>query len=190
MSNPIWIHNCAGKKVNLRDLQEDDIDSVEDIARTLSNLCRFGGRGLSFYSVAEHSVLVSRILDDQTNDPELAMQGLLHDAGEAYVQDIVSPVKYTLQDYLELEAQVERVLFEKFGLPYPMTSVVKEADIEALSIEKTMFFPDLELMYAAKNISDIPAHLEPQSLLPDDAYDFFIQEYHYLLDKIRIVNIE
>ena len=81
----------TGKEFYPLDPNPADID-IKDIAHALSNCCRFAGHIKSFYSVAQHSVIVSELCE-----PENALAGLLHDASEAYLSDIARPVKYTEQ---------------------------------------------------------------------------------------------
>jgi len=91
-----WMTTATGRKVWPLDLRPDEVD-LEDIAIALSNLCRFGGRCRQFYSVAQHSLWVA----DQVKElrPELELCALLHDAAEAYVGDVVSPIKPWLGVY-------------------------------------------------------------------------------------------
>src|SRR5690349_6806238 len=77
---------------------------LEDIAHALSHLCRYTGHCNRFYSVAEHSVIVSLMVPP--SEPKLAMQGLLHDATEAYVNDLARPLKDLLPEYKEIEMRV------------------------------------------------------------------------------------
>jgi hypothetical protein len=64
---------------------------IMDVAQGLSHVCRFAGQVKVFYSVAQHSVLVSKLLDDRT-----ALWGLLHDASEAYLHDLTRPLKHAM----------------------------------------------------------------------------------------------
>lgn len=118
------------------DPNPDDI-LIEDIAQALSNNCRFCGHVKIHYSVAQHSVIVSQLCD-----PENALAGLLHDASEAYLSDITRPVKYTqkMEGYREIEHNLERVIAQKFGLPFPMTKDIKRADDMALMSEGCVLF--------------------------------------------------
>ncbi len=84
---------------------------IDTIARALSNLCRFNGQIEKFYSVAQHSVLCSYIVPE-----EFAMQALFHDAAEAYIGDITTPLKILLHDYREIEKRVEFDIFKKLGI--------------------------------------------------------------------------
>jgi hypothetical protein len=118
------------------DPDPNEID-IQDIAHALANNCRWTGHTKQFYSVAQHCVMVSNLVE-----PENALAGLLHDASEAYLSDISRPVKYSeaLEGYREVEARLERVINEKFGVPYPMTEDVKRADDMMLVAEGFYLF--------------------------------------------------
>jgi hypothetical protein len=120
---------------------------IFDIAHALGRICRFGGHvSCDHYSVAQHSVLVSRIVP-----PSMALAGLLHDASEAYIGDIVRPFKlalYTLeathegctvvnvQHISELERRWHWRIADTFGIPRTMPPEVKAADWTALWTER------------------------------------------------------
>lgn len=130
-----WIQTYTGKRWNFFDCKPEDVH-LEDIARALSNLCRFTGHCKCFYSVAQHSVLVSQ----NTSNPLL---GLLHDAPEAYVGDISRPLKHAIRDsgardvLREADQLAERAVFARFGLaPTPNDLLcLKEADMRMLVTE-------------------------------------------------------
>lgn len=96
---------------------------IDVIAHALSNLCRFTGHTHRHYSVAEHCVLVSRIVP-----AEFALDGLMHDAAEAYLGDVASPLKAMLPEYKRIEARVEAALAKHFNLAFPIPPEVKHAD--------------------------------------------------------------
>lgn len=108
--------------------------NILDIAHALSGVGRFGGHLRETYNVAHHSVLVSRLCK-----PENALWGLLHDAAEAYLGDMVSPIKRTLPDFIELERIMQRAICEKFNIPVEQPPDVKDADNIAYSIESWSF---------------------------------------------------
>jgi len=106
---------------------------IEDIARSLSNLCRYNGHVREFYSVAEHSYWVSH--DVPLKD---ALWGLLHDASEAYLGDMMSPLKYHTplgEQYRQIEAVVMGAVCQRFSLPPTMPPSVARADHAQLQRE-------------------------------------------------------
>lgn len=115
-----------------------DLIRIEDIAHALSNQCRFTGHTREFYSVAEHSLMVSRMVP-----PKDALWGLLHDASEAYLSDIASPVKHTeaYTAYREAEEVLMFCIAQAFGLPTPEPPAVRIADRLALGVEARDLMP-------------------------------------------------
>lgn len=125
-----YIQTLSGKHINYLDIHHEDI-VIEDIATALSHTCRFAGHLPEFYSVAQHSVLVSQLVP-----AEFALEALLHDAAEAYCQDIPAPLKRLLPDYQRIEAYVDSEIRAKFGLPAHQHDTVKYADLVMLGTER------------------------------------------------------
>jgi 5'-deoxynucleotidase YfbR-like HD superfamily hydrolase len=134
-----WIQTFTGKQFFPLHPKPQQI-CIRDIAHALSNICRFNGHSLRHYSVAEHSVRVCCLLNDR--GPAEQLWGLLHDAAEAYLGDIVSPVKPRLfvhfagvcqyadetHSFSRIEDELLRLVIERFGLTWPMPESVKAAD--------------------------------------------------------------
>jgi hypothetical protein len=116
------ITTVAGNYFDILKPQEYEFDILE-IATALSNICRYTGHVNRFYSVAEHSVCVSRLVPDG-----LALCGLLHDASEAYLGDVSSPLKKLLPEYKAIEENVERAIASHFGIPFPYPEEIHKAD--------------------------------------------------------------
>lgn len=110
---------------------ERSVYDIRDIARGLSHTARFSGQTDRAYYVAQHSVLVSRVVPE-----EHALAGLLHDAVEAFMADVPSPLKRMLPGYIELEKRAEADLCKRFGVKFPLHPCIKEADIKVFLAER------------------------------------------------------
>lgn len=172
--SPFWIQTFTGKRFDLLNPTIDMI-CLKDIAISLSNLCRYTGSISYFYSVAEHSINVSSLLDD-----DLKVYGLLHDAAEAYIGDINSPLKSIINKLTngrlrQIENRIQDLIFEKFNLDdkYDKDSV-HNADIMMLITEhKQLFENDLE-WECDKELSY--THIKLNLWHPITAYSRFIAE--------------
>lgn len=125
-----WIQTYTGKAFHLDDPSPDDVDK-RDIAHALSMICRYGGHTSKFYSVGEHCVLMSYMVQ-----PENALAALLHDATEAYVSDMVRPLKRMLPEYEKIEQRVWEAICTVYGLSTDLPAEVKEADSRILADER------------------------------------------------------
>jgi uncharacterized protein len=134
-----WIITFTGARIEPMSPDPQDIH-VEDIAHSLANQCRFTGHVSSFYSTAQHCVLGSYLVPDEDR-----LAFLLHDASEAYISDIASPVKNHPDFgayYGIAEERLERAIAERFSLPYPMPDAVKVADKMMLRAEQRDLMPN------------------------------------------------
>ena len=120
---------ASGRSFFPLDPREDEI-FIEDIADSLSNLCRYNGHCKPFYSVAQHSLHVMSLVPD-----EYKMTALLHDVTEAYLGDMIRPIKVVMPEFREIENRLYSVIARKFGLHDPVPECVKHADNIALATE-------------------------------------------------------
>lgn len=147
---PTDTFGCVNHTIRLRsghyfDLADPRPDAFEfaDIAGALSKVCRFGGQCPEFYSVAEHLWHCTMLAqeDGLTRDERVAV--LLHDAAEAFVGDVVKPLKALLPEYAAVELAVERAVGERFGVDFAAhAEAVKKIDREVLIAERRAMFGD------------------------------------------------
>ncbi len=123
-----WIITYTGKRFYPLDPRVEDID-ILDIAHSLSTINRFTGHARFPYSVAQHCIEVSYEID-----PEFALAGLLHDATEAYVNDLAKPVKRSLPEYCAMEDRIHEVISTKFDVD-TKAPAIKVVDSRALVTE-------------------------------------------------------
>ncbi len=149
----------------LDDLRVEHID-IEDIAHALSMQCRFNGITPHFYSVAEHSVLVSQFCD-----PGYQKAGLLHDAHEAYIGDITRPVKDIIgKDFLLLIDVIDNLIMKKFNVILN-TAHISTIDDMVLHTEISKFFCSLNSP-AVKSCWDMIQHFSPA-----EAKEYFLERW-------------
>ena len=157
-----WIMTYTRKKFYPLAPKQEDIE-IEDIAHSLSMLCRFNGHCPKFYSVAEHSILVSSLLPKKYK-----LWGLIHDAGEAYLSDIPRPIKNDLIGFESYEENILKLIIQGHKLSFPMPREVKTADDQALKIELDHFFYE---KHSAKILN----------LAPEIAKEQFLKLYQNLI---------
>lgn len=171
-----WIQSFTGKKLFPLDPRNEDI-CIRDIAHSLSNICRFAGQVLNFYSVAQHSVLVSYM------SGPFAEHGLLHDASEGCgLGDLVKPIKRldAFAGYREAEARMQTLIYRKFGLDPVEPEEVKEADTRIFATEardlRSITHPDWVAPCAPYPFTIIP-------LPPKEAEALFLDRFKELMLK-------
>lgn len=142
------------------------------IARGLANTCRFGGQCDPFYSVAEHSIWVSRIVPRK-----LALVGLLHDAAEAFVGDMPKPLKELLPDYQSVERRVEHWVLGAFGIAC-LPAEIKRADMIMLATEQHLLMRNYDKWTWTGQVE--PLDIELECLPPADAYHSFLARWDEL----------
>lgn len=180
-----WIETVSGIQFPFIDPQIEHVN-IKDIAHALSLNCRFVGQCSQFYSIAEHSWHVARLLDGTPLSVQLA--GLLHDGSEAYLTDIASPVKAHLPDYKVIEDNIHSVIFRKYGLEFPMHPAVKQADLTMLSTEAHYLMPGKGNNWDTwKYIKRPPvmAGYKPIGMGPDTAKQLFMDKFFELSIAIR-----
>ncbi|MFN4278320.1 MAG: transcriptional regulator [Ferrovibrio sp.] len=149
---------------------------IDDIAEALAKQCRYNGHCKPFYSVAQHSVLVSLVVP-----PKHALAGLMHDAAEAYIGDTVRPLKMVLEKAAPgvlrgIADRIDRAIAERFLIPPAPFEVIKHADNTVLATEKR------DLMEEGGDWGPLPEPL-PVRIVPltwEAAKEQFLQRFRQL----------
>lgn len=184
-----FIETVSGKEFHFLDPKPEDIE-IEDIAYSLANQCRFTGH-VPFYSVAEHSLLVAAQFAD-SGDKQLMLAALLHDASEAYLSDIASPIKQFLPEYTKMEEKLQTAIYNKFNIDYnKYADKVKQADIQQLYNEAHYLLKSggkTWKMFEGKELSP-QVKYRPCLLHPRDAFGSFMEIFIYTTqeDKPRVI---
>lgn len=182
-----WQRMLSGRRLNLLDPSPFDIE-IEDIAQGLSKVARWNGQTLGdhAFSVAQHSLLVLQILD-QENGPypnTLRLGTLLHDAAEYVIGDLISPFKRAINlEYKAFENQILGAIRLRFGLDARMTRLeerlIKKADSQAAYLEATQlagFSPQ-----EARHLFDVPKQIRALKPLPaPDAKTQFLEKFNQI----------
>ncbi len=171
-----WIQTFTGQRFWPLDPHPAEI-AIEDIAHALAMKCRYGGHCLAFYSVAEHSVLLSQAVEARH-----ARWALLHDAAEAYLADVPRPVKPELTGWKAIEAAVMRAVCLRFGLDTQEPAEVKAADTAILADEKW------QVMAEGPAWGAIPARglgVAVRCLPPPEAKALFLARFAELFGEAR-----
>jgi len=171
-----YLQTVSGRWVNPFDPDPEQLDPG-DIARALANQCRFGGHSRVFYSVAQHSVIVSRLVEERGGDAEDVFAALMHDASEAYLGDMPHPLKHRSPlgaAFMEAEQHLEDAIRARFGIRAGVPEI-KRADRALLATERRAFsaeswhWPELEGVE--------PLDLELEAWPPDSAAEEFATRF-------------
>lgn len=169
--NTLYTKDCirtvSGKFVNVFE-PEPDMICIEDIAHALSHMCRFGGHLPKFYSVAQHSLLCAEVAE-----PQHTLQALMHDAAEAYLLDIPSPIKNRLPEYKRIEDNLMQLIAEKYGFDYPLSDEVKKIDRQMLEYE-------YEHIMLATPVKTKTYYHPIEIFTPQQAKQLFIEKFNEL----------
>lgn len=148
---------------------------IETIAHALAHICRFTGHTRVFYSVAQHSVHVSHLVE-----PEHQLAALLHDAPEAFIGDVSKPLKGLLPDYADLERKIEAAVFARFELPEKLHASIKQADLVMLLTEARDLMPEHDNANWAARMHAEPLKEKVTPWSSDRAKTEFLRRYSEL----------
>lgn len=137
ISNPAfpWMQTFSG--IQFAPMAPEPQFSLKDIVWALSHVNRYSGHCLWPYSVLHHSCFIASRMFIDIGDSKLALQGLMHDATEAYMGDVPRPIKRLVPKYTEVEEQMQKQLFTHFGIDPVMDPRVKDYDNRILMDERT-----------------------------------------------------
>jgi len=166
-STKTWMETFTGTKFYPMKAEVEDI-RIEDIAHSLANICRWGGHTKFHFSVASHSVMLSKLVP-----PRYALEALLHDATEAYLGDIPTPIKKTLPLYEKAEQKLAQAIYKHYKLQYPFPKEVEVFDDVCKQIEYHNLLED------GVKTDEV---LVPK-ITPKQSKEEFIKRFNQLMEK-------
>lgn len=176
-----YIITYSKKQVNPLQPKKEDI-VIEDIAHALSLLSRANGHSKTFYSVAQHCINCANEANARGHNKRIQLACLLHDGSEAYIGDVTRPFKKHLTYYLEIEAVLEKLIWEVFGLK----DITLEERKQIFSVDDdVLFYEFIHLM--DENIRDIPPILYSDIDVSERPFiqieEAFLELFGRLMDK-------
>lgn len=186
------MQTASGGKFFFLDPRPEEID-IRDIAHHLSMLCRWNGACRRFYSVAEHSVNVYRVVWTMTKSPHLALSALLHDAHEAYLGDITKPAKMAMQGLCDpgsephyfLSKKIQEAINRKFGCPPGKPLPVDVADVACLFAEaRALMPPESWHRECPAEIDGVAQEILIAQRAPEETPYFAAQEFLRVFGKV------
>jgi len=189
-----WQRMISGRRLDLLDPSPFDIE-IEDIAHGLARVARWNGQtmGDHAFSVAEHSVLVLRLVDILYPglDIRWRMAALLHDSSEYVIGDMISPFKAALGvDYREFEDRIEAAVHLRYGLPPHISKEVKRkikrADHISAYLEATQiagFTHDESVKFFGRPPAGLEITIKP--LPVKQAQTLFLETFEGLLKELE-----
>lgn len=192
-----WFQTFTGRVIDLDAHPKTWPIAIEDIAHALSLICRWSGHVKAFYSVAQHSVTMSCQVEDLQKHPERGLALLLHDASEAYLNDVISPLKRRVREggrpsrYDVLESKCQEAIATKFGLPVDAFAApeVKHLDLRMLMTEYRDLIPpfaggagelpDTVTGWAKSMPEPFKSIIVPKG--PHEAKELFLIQFHDLM---------
>jgi uncharacterized protein len=174
-----WILTASGRHVNLLRPEPEQID-IRDIATALSRECRFSGQTRLHYSVAQHSVVVSRYCVGYE------LEGLMHDAPEAYLRDIPEPLKELLGRYVEIESNIYQAIRARYGMPMEIPLLqVRKIDLRVLAAERRDLMPQDDRPWPClAGVRPVESRIHPWSI--EESRTAFLEKFFDLLQQSQI----
>lgn len=180
MLKPGWMMTCTGKILYPLEMRVEDI-CIADIAHHSAFQCRYAGAVKKHYSVAEHSVYISRFAE-----PEDRREALLHDAGEAYVQDLLMGLKHSglMEAYRELEKGIEALINQRFNINSTPESRarIKALDTRIVMDETRALLPDCTPFWEARKGLE-PLGMKVHGFKNIDAEMMFLRRFDRLFPE-------
>ena len=177
-----WIQTVTDERFDLLEPKPEQVNVIV-IAHALSRTCRFGGHVRQFYSVAQHSVLVSQRVPEPYR-----LHALLHDAAEAYIGDVTRPVKQVVNaisrnEFRAFEERIEGAIWKRFGIQWTEDAerTVAEADERMLATEAQAFFDD--------SVDDWVKKLKPAYPIPIKPLEPVNAQLLFLATFVELTNV-
>jgi len=169
----------SGRKISILYPGVEDIN-IEDIAHALSLQCRYNGHCNKFYSVAEHSILAARMFKARYGIKFECdfIYTLMHDAAEAYLGDIVHPIKSYLGEFKQYEENLLRCIANKFNLCWPVPKEIKEIDVAILHDESIQVMASKPQSWS--QITSLPLGIKIFGLEWQQAIKLFLVRYDWI----------
>lgn len=168
----------SGKRFNPTKAQIDDI-FIEDIAHALSLICRANGHLKLFYSIAQHSINCAKEAEARGHSIRIQLACLMHDASEAYIGDVISPLKRQLPDYLVFENDLQEIILKALNIP----EITLQEEQIVKEIDNCLLYHEFKILHGDELLDYVPdIHIDVENVEIHHSVieaQFLYLYYHY-----------